>query len=138
MHCISIETHVQASLQTVWSAWTKAEHVQKWNFASPEWHCPSATNDLRIDGEFHYCMAAKDGSMEFDFWGKYQQIILEKQIDIVLGDGRHMFVYFESSPNGTLVRQAIEPEKENPEEMQQMGWQMILTNFKNYTEGLAE
>jgi hypothetical protein len=83
-------------------------------------------------------MAAKDGSMEFDFWGKYQQIILEKQIDIVLGDGRHMFVYFESSPNGTLVREAFEPEKENPEEMQQMGWQLILTNFKNYTEGLAE
>jgi len=138
MLLISVEAHIQSPLSSVWSAWTQAEHVQHWNFASPDWHCPSASNDLRIGGEFHYTMAAKDGSMEFDFWGTYKQIISEKQIDIVIGDGRHMFVYFESTPDGTLVREEFEPEKMNPEDMQQMGWQLILNNFKSYAEGLAE
>jgi len=35
----------------------------------------------------------------------------------------------------TLVTEQFEPENQNPEEMQQMGWQMILNNFKEYTEG---
>ncbi len=35
----------------------------------------------------------------------------------------------------TLVTEQFEPEQQNPEEMQQMGWQMILNNFKEYTEG---
>lgn len=138
MHVITVETYIQSSRSSVWSAWTQPEHVQHWNFASPDWHCPSASNDFRVGGEFHYLMAAKDGSMEFDFWGTYHQVIFEKQIDIVLGDGRHMFVYFESPPEGTLVREEFEPEKMNPEEMQQMGWQMILNNFKSYAEGLTE
>ena len=138
MHLIPVEAHIQSSISSVWSAWTQPEHVQLWNFASPDWHCPSASNDLRVGGEFHYLMAAKDGSMEFDFWGTYHQVIPEKQIDIVLGDGRHMFVYFESKAEGTLVREEFEPEKMNPEEMQQMGWQMILNNFKSYAEGLTE
>ncbi len=138
MHVITVETYIQSSRSFVWSAWTQPEHVKHWNFASPDWHCPSASNDFRVGGEFHYLMAAKDGSMEFDFWGTYHQVIFEKQIDIVLGDGRHMFVYFESTPEGTLVREEFEPEKINPEEMQKMGWQMILNNFKSYAEGLTE
>lgn len=138
MHLITVDAHIQSPLTTVWSAWTQAEHVQHWNFASSDWHCPSATNDLRTGGEFHYTMAAKDGCMEFDFWGTHEQIISEKQISTLLGDGRHMSVYFESTPEGTRVREEFEPEKMNPEEMQQMGWQMILNNFKSYAEGLAK
>jgi hypothetical protein len=35
----------------------------------------------------------------------------------------------------TQVTEQFEPENQNPEAMQQMGWQMILNNFKEYTEG---
>jgi len=31
---------------------------------------------------------------------------------------------------------AIEAEGQNPVEMQQAGWRMILNNYKAYTEGL--
>jgi uncharacterized protein YndB with AHSA1/START domain len=105
-----------------------------WNFASPEWHCPEASNDLKVGGEFHYTMAAKDHSMSFDFWGTYQEIIQEKRIDLVLGDGRRVTVTFEEGEHGIIVTEVFEPEKQNPVELQQGGWQMILENFKKYAE----
>lgn len=74
--------------------------------------------------------------MSFDFWGTYQRIDLSKRIEIILGDERKMSVYFEEMPEGTLVTEMFEPEKTNPIELQQTGWQMILDNFKRYAEGL--
>ncbi len=135
MDLITVTTTVNASLSKTWEYWTKETHICNWNFASPDWHCPTATNNLTIGGEFHYTMAAKDNSMQFDFWGTYQKIETEKHFEILLGDGRKMFVQFEQTPTGTIVTEQFEPENENPAEMQQMGWQMILDNFKNYTEG---
>ena len=81
-------------------------------------------------------MAAKDNSMRFDFWGTYQEMIFEKHIEIILGDGRKMTVNFEEIENGVFVTEEFEPENENPIELQQAGWQMILDNFKKYTENL--
>jgi uncharacterized protein YndB with AHSA1/START domain len=114
--------------------WTSPKHVQHWNFASPDWHCPSAKTDLRVGGEFHYEMAARDGSMSFDFWGNFQEIEQQKSLDILIGDGRKMKVTFASTEMGTKVTEQFEPENENPKEMQQAGWQQILDNFKAYVE----
>ncbi|MEY4383507.1 MAG: hypothetical protein RI995_1049, partial [Bacteroidota bacterium] len=88
----------------------------------------------QVGGEFHYLMAAKDGSFEFDFWGTFQAIEKEKYLKIVIGDGREMEVYFQQSINGTEVREVFDPENQNPPEMQQQGWQAILNHFKRYVE----
>ena len=103
-------------------------------FAASDWHCPNATNNLQIGGEFHYTMAAKDNSFSFDFWGTYQNIEPEKSLEITLGDGRQMKVGFEAKGDSTVVTEQFEPETQNPEEMQKAGWQMILDNFKAYVE----
>lgn len=134
MNLIKVQAVINAPLSKVWEYWTKEEHVQNWNFAAADWHCPKATNNLVVGGEFHYTMAAKDNSFSFDFWGTYQKIEAEKNIDIILGDGRHMFVTFETSDAGIIVTEQFEPEKQNPPEMQKAGWQMILDNFKNYVD----
>lgn len=134
MNFITIHTTVQAPITKVWECWTRQEHVKNWNFSHSDWHCPKATNNLLVGGEFHYIMAAKDNSMSFDFWGTYQKIEIEKRIEIILGDGRQMNVSFESSDLGTIVTEQFEPEQENPIEMQHAGWQMILNNFKKYAE----
>ena len=134
MAYITIETTINAPIAQVWEKWTSPEHVQKWNFASPDWHCPKATSDQKVGGEFHYEMAAKDGSFSFDFWGTFQQIEEGKFISSVLGDGRKMQVTFETTEAGTKVTEQFEPENQNPEEMQKAGWQMILDNFKSYVE----
>ena len=120
MNSITITSNINAPINKVWEFWIKEEHIKNWNFASPEWHCPNAINNLIKGGEFHYTMAAKDNSMSFDFWGTYQNIEPKRFIEILLGDARKMSVLFE--------------ETENSIELQQVGWQMILDNFKRYTE----
>ncbi len=134
MTFMTVETIINAPLNSVWKKWTSPEHIQHWNFASPDWHCPSAKTDLQVGGEFHYEMAARDGSMSFDFGGTFLQIEEQKSLDILIGDGRKMKVTFASTVMGTKVTEQFEPENENPKEMQQAGWQQILDNFKAYVE----
>jgi len=131
---LTVKATIEAPIQKVWDYWTTATHVKNWNYAIAEWHCPEATNHLTVGGEFHYTMAAKDNSMSFDFWGTYQKIEAEKFIDIVLGDGRKMQVSFAATETGTIVTEQFEPEEQNPIEMQEAGWQMILNHFKQYVE----
>jgi uncharacterized protein YndB with AHSA1/START domain len=134
MKPITITSFINAPISKVWECWTVETHIEKWNFASTEWHCPDAKNNLIKGGEFHYTMAAKDNSMSFDFWGTYQEIIFEKRIEIVLGDGRKVTVDFEETENGVQLTEIFDPENENPIDLQQIGWQLILDNFKTYTE----
>ena len=134
MNSITIHSIIKAPISKVWEYWTKAEHITNWNFAGSDWHCPAATVDFKIGGEFHYTMSAKDNSMSFDFWGTYQNIEFEKCIEILLGDQRKLSVHFQEIGHETLITEIFEPEMENPIELQQAGWQMIMDNFKNYTE----
>jgi uncharacterized protein YndB with AHSA1/START domain len=116
----------------VWEYFTNPVHVKNWNNASPDWHTPNATNDLQIGGKFNYTMAAKDGSVSFDFWGIYTLIQTEKAINYTLGDDRKVNITFTTSGNQVTIVQAFEPETENTEELQQQGWQAILNNFAMY------
>jgi uncharacterized protein YndB with AHSA1/START domain len=134
MNLVTIKSNIKAPLNKVWDYWTNEIHVINWNFAAADWHCPNATNNLTVGGEFHYTMAAKDNSFSFDFWGTYQKVETEKNIEILIGDGRYMKVTFESTGAGTIVTEQFEPEQENPVTMQQAGWQMILDNFTKYVE----
>ena len=135
MNLITVSSTINAPLTKVWNYWTETKHIKNWNFAAADWHCPEASNNLVVGGEFHYTMAAKDNSFSFDFWGTYQKIETEKNIEILIGDGRFMKVTFEITGAGTKVTEQFEPEQQNPPEMQQAGWQMILDNFTKYVEG---
>lgn len=66
---ITVSTDIAKPVDQVWDRYTKPEHITQWNFASPEWHCPRAENDLRTGGQFNSRMEARDGSMGFDFGG---------------------------------------------------------------------
>lgn len=106
----------------------------RWNAASDDWHTPSATSDLREGGEFHYLMAAKDGSAQFDFGGVYTTVISEKEISYKMTDDRVVRVVFVEQPDGLLVTEIFDLETQNSEEMQRAGWQAILDRFKAYME----
>jgi uncharacterized protein YndB with AHSA1/START domain len=132
---IMVTTNIKGPLTMVWKCWNESNHVQNWNFASSDWHCPTAESDFTIGGEFHYMMAAKDGSFSFDFWGTFMNIQEEKSIEIILGDGRKMSVLFEGVEEETIITEIFEPEEINSIELQKGGWQAILDNFKKYAEG---
>ena len=134
---ITISTVVHAPLELAWEAWTQPEHVTAWNFASDDWECPEATNDLRVGGSFATTMRAKDRSVEFVFGGEHTDVQTHQRIESLMGDGRYMVVEFEVvSGNETKVTESFEPESENPKEMQQSGWQAILENYRKHTESL--
>jgi len=131
---ITVKTTINASIEKVWNFWTLPEHITKWSFASPDWHTPYAENDLRESGKFKSTMAAKDGSMSFDFEGEYTLVKQNKAIEYIMADGRKVEISFNEIPNGVEVIESFDPETQNPEEMQRGGWQAILDNFKSYVE----
>jgi uncharacterized protein YndB with AHSA1/START domain len=131
---ITIEAIISSDVKKVWDYWTNPEHITKWNFASDDWHCPSAENDLRVGGKLKSRMEAKDGSFGFDFEAIYDEVINNKKITFTMTDGRQAITHFENQNGKTKVTTTFAAENENPVEMQRAGWQAILDNFKKYVE----
>ncbi|MBK7709833.1 MAG: SRPBCC family protein [Bacteroidales bacterium] len=131
---ITVRATVNAPVETVWKHWTTPESITGWNNASDDWHSPRAVNDLRKDGKFNIRMEARDGSMGFDFEGVYNNVIVNKQIDYTLGDGRKVKITFSEKGKKTDIIETFEAEKTNSIEMQRTGWQSIMDNFKKFTE----
>lgn len=131
---ITITTTVNAPADKVWQCWNEPKHIMGWAFAHESWHAPHAVNDLRKEGRFTTTMAARDGSMSFDFGGVYTNVKTNAEIDYTMDDGRKVSIRFESKGGQTVVTETFDPETQNPIEMQRDGWQAILDNFKSYTE----
>ncbi|MEQ8523905.1 SRPBCC family protein [Gracilimonas sp.] len=131
---ITIKAIVKADTQKAWDCYTLPEHIKNWNFASDDWHCPSAENDLQPGGRYKARMEAKDGSFGFDFKATYDEIINKKKIVYTLDDGRKVVTDFENQDGETKVTTVFDAESENSIEMQREGWQVILNNFKKHTE----
>jgi uncharacterized protein YndB with AHSA1/START domain len=131
---IKVETIISADVRKVWENYTKSEHITNWNFASDDWHCPKAENDLRAGGKLKSRMEAKDGSFGFDFEAIYDEVIEDKKISYTMTDGRQASTYFKDHKGKTKVSTTFDAENENPIEMQRAGWQAILDNFKKYVE----
>ena len=131
---ITVENTINAPIDKVWEAWTKPEHVVKWNSASDDWHTPKASNDLREGGKFSFRMEARDGSMGFDFGGVYDIVRNHEYIEYTMSDDRKVKVTFTSLGDATKVIETFEAENTHSIELQKSGWQSILDNFKKYVE----
>lgn len=131
---IVVTAAINAGRQKVWDFYVTPEHITQWNFADPSWHCPSASNDMRVGGKYQARMEAKDGSFGFDFEALYDEIVEGQKLTYTMPDGRQATVDFKNNGEQTDVVVAFDPEGQNPEEMQKAGWQAILNNFKAYAE----
>lgn len=131
---IKIDALVSADVKKVWNYYNSPEHITNWNFASDDWHCPSAENNLRIGGKLKSRMEAKDGTFGFDFEAVYNVVIEHEKIAFTLLDGRKVETIFEIVDGKTKVTTTFDAEEQNTIEMQRDGWQSILDNFKTYIE----
>ena len=131
---ITIQAVVAADRQKVWDCYTQPEHITKWNFATDTWHCPAASNDMRVGGKYLARMEAKDGSFAFDFEAVYNEIVDGEKFTYTMPDNREIQVSFEQTDDKTRVTVTFDPENENPVDLQRSGWQSILDNFRKYTE----
>lgn len=72
----------EAPVEKVWKAWTTPELVQKW-WGPKEFTAPSIKIDLRVDGQYIYCMRGPAGT-EFDrdlySAGIYKEIVPNEKI----------------------------------------------------------
>jgi uncharacterized protein YndB with AHSA1/START domain len=135
MNTITIKTTISATQEKVWKYWTIPEHIRAWAFASDDWKCPHAENDVQVGGTFLSRMQAKDRSTGFDFGGTYTEVTPLEYIAYTMEDGRKVTITFEKvGENETKVIETFDPEDTNPLEMQQSGWQSILDNFKKHVE----
>ena len=131
---ITTEINIAAPLAVVFDGWVNPSHIVNWYFASPDWCCPRAELDCRVGGAFSIRMEAKDQSFGFDFNGTFTAVEEEKQLHYILEDGRHVALYLNPSDEGTHIVWKFQPETQNPEALQQQGWQAVLTHFKAYLE----
>lgn len=130
---ITVQTTVAAPLEEVWNAWNTPADIVQWNAASDDWHTTTAQVDLREGGSFSSRMEAKDGSMGFDFEGRYTQIVPLQRIASRIGD-RALLVEFIPSATGVLVRETFDEEPTHSIEQQRAGWQSILERFARHVE----
>jgi len=131
---ITVSPTINAPVAQVWDSWTDPAHIVQWYFASPDWHAPRATNDLRVGGSFLTRMEAKDSSMGFEFEGIYAEVQPYSLIVYRIIDGREVRVAFEVTGSKTVVTETFEPENEHPVALQEQGWQAILNSFQQYVE----
>lgn len=131
---VKISVDVNTPIERAWDTWTNPKHIVNWNFASDDWQCPSAINDVSDGGKFSWRMEAKDGSMGFDFEGTYTKVVPNELLEYDLGDGRPVSVRFEQKGDVTVLTETFQGEDTNTLEQQKQGWQCILNNYKLYTE----
>lgn len=131
---ITVEVVVNVPVEIAWEIWTNPEHITKWAFASEDWEAPHAVNNLRVGGQFSTTMRAKDKSAEFDLNGEYSVVQENSVLSYTLEGGRKVDVVFTSMGDCTKISQTFEPEYENTFELQRIGWQAILDNYKKQAE----
>ena len=133
---ITIQATVSAAAPRVWACWTEPAHITQWNFASPDWQCPSASNELVVGGKYVARMEAKDGSFGFDFEATYNEIVPQERLIYTMPDGRVVKTTFEAMGDATKVTTVFDAETQNAADMQRDGWQAILNNFKAHAESV--
>jgi uncharacterized protein YndB with AHSA1/START domain len=131
---ITVQATIAANTKKVWEYYTHPEHITKWNFASDDWQCPKAANDMRVGGKYRSRMEAKDGSWGFDFEAIYDEVVAREKFTYTMTDGRQATTRFENQGNTTNVITTFDAEHENSVDLQRDGWQAILDNFKKYVE----
>ena len=131
---ITIEATVAAPVDHVWRCYTEPAHIMQWNFASDDWCCPRAENDLRVGGRYVVRMEAKDGSFGFEIESVYDQVVPHEAIAYTMSDGRTVTTTFATAAGSTTVTTTFEAEQQNPAERQRQGWQAILDSLKRHAE----
>jgi len=133
---LTASVEVYASKEKVWQMWATPQHIMQWNNISDEWHTPYVENNLEPQGRFLFRMELKDGSLGFDYKGRYDEVMRYEKISILLDDGRTTTITFSGS-NPVLITERFDPDSNEPADMQRDFCQAVLNRFKKYTENVS-
>jgi uncharacterized protein YndB with AHSA1/START domain len=136
MAMITVETTINAGIETVWELWNNPADIMQWNNPFEDWQTPRVENDLKDGGSFLYRMEKKDGSDGFDFGGSYDKVITNQLIEYTLADGRRTVLTFTANGNETTIIESFDPEAQTPPDIQKDFCQNVINNFKAYAENI--
>lgn len=131
---ITVQQRVTGDIGTIRDLWTLPQHITQWNQASPDRHCPKATNDLQVSWRFCSTMAARDGSFSFDFGGTYTEVLPQQKISYIMDDGRTATVLFEELDGAVLLTETFDAESTHSLELQEQWWGAIMASFAAYAQ----
>lgn len=131
---LQVMTTVAFDIETVWHKWNDPHHIRHWYFASDDWYVTHVRNHLEAGGELVIGMAARDGSVAFDFKGVYDEVVEFDRLSMTLDDGRIIQIQFVDDGDNIMIKERFEPDEETAPELQQEGWQNIIDSFKRYCE----
>ncbi|MNF90098.1 hypothetical protein D3C85_460590 [compost metagenome] len=131
---VCVGVRIEKDIGAVWQAWNNPDSVMEWHAASDDWYVTASQVELKIGGGFCHRMAAKDGSVSFDFTGTFVAIEAPNLLGYCMPDGRSVTVGFVSNLGTTYVTEILDAESATSYEQQRDGWQNILNNFKRHME----
>lgn len=135
MEPITINITILKPIEKVWDYFYNPKHIVKWNFTTPNWHCPKADIDFREGGSFDYRLEYKDKSFGYNFSGEIVEIRDMDYVKSILSDGRTIEVYFKKVDDTTTeIIEVFEPEQQYSREMQRVAYYAILDRFHKYVE----
>ncbi|HMY80477.1 MAG TPA: SRPBCC domain-containing protein [Candidatus Absconditabacterales bacterium] len=142
---LTVSTTIQKPLEYIRERRNNPDHIVHRCFASDDWCCPRASNDLNVGGLLIARMEAKDGSFGFDMIGQYSVVEPMNTISYTMGSyerdtdfvdaGRVVDIVFEDlGTQGVRLTETFDAEEVHSHDLQIAGRQAILENFKKYVE----
>ena len=118
---ITVETVVNASLDSVWQAWNNPDDIKQWNNASEDWHTTRSTVDLRAGGKFSVADGGQGRQRRIRFRGDLHPRRASAADRIPDGRRPAGQVEFSDFAEGVLIRETFDAETENDPEAQREG-----------------
>ena len=119
-----------APRELVYRAFTDPKQLTKWMFAN-DWETPTAEIDVRPGGAFKVLMRPADKSEEgFVLAGTYGEVVPNKRLVQVLGDGRKLTTDF--ADEGTKTKLTVTVEMAMSEEQERLGYTQILQHLADH------
>lgn len=148
---LRISRFIDASPATVWKAWSKAEHLEKWWIPAPI-ECKVIKLDLRPGGGFETWMREGGGDFKPHVEGCFLDILPEKRLvfTTALAEGWRpaepwlsltAIIGFEAEGQGTCYSARVlhknPADSRKHEEMGfHEGWGTVIDQLAGYVEGL--
>ncbi len=128
---ITVSATINAPLEKVWERYTAPDHITKWNFASADWQCPWAKNDLKVGGKYAARMEAKDGSFGFEFEAIYDVVKVNEELSYTMADGRKATNLFKANGAQTSLKRPSTLSQKTPPKCRKADGRRFSTISKN-------
>ena len=137
---LTLKRTLNASIETVWEAWTQSEHIAQW-WGPKGMEVTVIEHEFKVGGKWKYVMMMPDGN-QFISEGIYSEIVEQRKIVttanfIPMTEGVILQILFEEDGNKTdFTFSVIHPTEEYCKQQEKMGfyngWASTFDRLDNF------